>query len=527
MSNENKQNVPIVVVRDGQSNSGGVTGRSSFIHSDRLNGEPIYQMSWGYKGQSNIPVPPEGQFYSMEFPTQMLGMSNVTGCSFTMNFCKKLSKANPGRPIYVIACDVPGTGYNTSNQHYTWGHDGFNSYAEIPDSTGNRYLTKRMVDTIKKYSPTGSVDYIVGIQGENDAQNPNYRYQVLERLDYLRSLFGNFVFAMGTMLPSWLSLGANMGTPALSDSTHRSLAHIANNATTSFHDHIYGAFDGVHYDMESQRLIGIEFFNNIHRNIHAYQDSRYTSLFGGDLIDSMNNMDISEEKTSETSNSSTLFWYDMNRQNSNYGYMMPESKAFWNRTNGEWNSNTTGVKVGSHDCLWTSNDHLNTGVTASGLTHYTKIAMFTPTTLNSTKFGNIMSGSINSVLWVNNGTIAAMIGGHTYSVPHEQLKLQVGSKYLVVLSVSPEQVIFKVHDFANPNRKISATFPAKSHTFTVADNAVPIHVGNIPKTNDTNDGSEWYGFYGEIHFASMLSRNLNDWDSQQAVNFFSTYWDTN
>jgi hypothetical protein len=463
-----------VVVRDGQSNSGGITGRSSYISSDRLNGEQIFQMSWGTPGHSDIPVPPEGQFYPMEFPTQILGMSQVTGCSFTMNFCKKLSEAFPNRPIYVIACDVPGTGYNTSNQYFTWGHDGFQSYKDIPDSMEGRYLTKRMVNTIKKYSPTGSVDYILGIQGENDAQNPNYKHQVLERLTYLRELFGNFVFSMGTMLPSWISLAANMGSPARSDATHRAIAHMADNSTTSFHDHLYGAYDGVHFDANSQRQIGIEFFNNIHRNIHAYNDKLWTTLYG-DPNTTLDRYLLSNVKTIPS------FWYDFSRQNSNYGYMGSESKGFYDKFTNKWNNNTTGVKVDSHNCLWTTNDHLNTEINASGLTHYTKIAMFTPTTQNSIQFGNIMSGSINSVLWINAGTIGALVGGQTYIVPREQLTLEVGHRYLVVLSVSPSQVIFKITDFSNPTKIIATTLPAGVHSFNDGDNNIPIHIGNIPK----------------------------------------------
>jgi hypothetical protein len=506
MSNENIQNqltgTPIVVVRDGQSNSGGVTGQNSYIQSDRLNGEPIFQMSWGLTGHGNIPVPVKGKFYQMEFPTQMTGMSEVTGCSFTMNFCKKLCEKFPGRPIYVIACDVPGTGYNTSNQFYTWGHDGFNSYADIPSDRDSKYLTTKMVNTIKKYSPTGTVDYVIGIQGENDKDNSNYQYQVLERLTYLRGIFGNFVFAMGTMLPSWIALAANMGSPAMSDYTHRSISHLADNATTSFHDHLYGAYDGVHFNADSQRLIGEEFFNNIHRNIHAYQDVLWNSIFRSEP---------------------PIFWYDFSRQNSNYGYLGVESKSFWERTSDKWNTNTTGVTIDSHNCSWSSNDHLNTTVNASGLSNYAKMVIFTP---NSITFGNVMSGSINSVLWIRNGALEALVGGVSYKVPREQLTLKVGNKYAVILSVTDHQVIFKVHNFSRPNLKISVTIPAKqnSHKFSEYDNTIPMHIGNIPKPADTSDGSEWYGFSGKIHFAGMVDRFLYDIECKNAIRFFKTYW---
>lgn len=483
---------PIVVVRDGQSNSGGVTGRKSFIDSDRLNGEQIFQMSWGIQDTSTVPVPPMGQFYQMEFPTQMVGMSGLTGCSFTMNFCKKLAAANPGRPIYLICCDVPGTGYNWGNPYYTWGHDGFTSYADIPDSLQTKYLTKQLVDTVKTYSPTGTFDYLVGIQGENDQKNTNYQSDIMNRISYLRSIFGqDFIFAMGTMLPSWLRLAA----PAISDTSHRMLGHSCHRATTSFHDHINGAFDGVHFNSESQRQIGIEFWNNINRNIHAYDDPIWNRLF----------------------DKNSLFWYDFSRQNSNYGYMGPESKAFWDRTTDTWNENTTGVKVGSHDCLWANNDHVNTGNNASGATNYTKIVMFTPYAIN---YGNLMSGSMNSVLWVRGGSIEAMIGGRIYTVPKELMQLVTGRKYTCVLSVSPEQVIIKV------DQSVSVTIPVgnSKHQFNYIDNQTPIHIGNIPKSNDINDGSDWYGFNGEIHFAGMLNRNLNSWDCGQAIDYISKYW---
>lgn len=526
MSNENRQ--PIVVVRDGQSNSGGITGRDSFIHTDRLNGEPIYQMSWGIPNNSIVPVPPKGQFYPMEFPTQLLAMSDVTGCSFTMNFCKRLSKANPGRPIYLIACDVPGTGYNTSNPYYTWGHDGFNSYESILEDQSTKYLTKRMVNAIKDYSPTGSVDYIIGIQGENDKDNQYYQYQVEERLKYLRSIFGDFIFAMGTMLPSWLSLANSMGSPAISDATHRALFHLDNRSTTSFHDHINGAFDGVHYNAESQRQIGHEFFNNINRTIHPYDDVSWPVIFGGSspnvndtLIEKLGNLRLKDD---EIASSPPLFWYDFSRHNSNYGYM-GESKAFWNRVTNKWNSNTTGVNIDSHNCHWSNNDHVNTEINVSGLTEYTKIIMFTPTTKQSTQFGNLMSGSMNSVLWTSSGTVSALVGGQVYKVPNEQLTLRVGHRYLCILSVNSNQVIFKVTDFNDNNKVVSYTIPANKHTFHESDKSVPIHIGNIPKPNNPRDGSEWYGFYGNIDFAAMLPTSLNLWKCTSATNFFTKYWD--
>lgn len=500
MSNVNK---PIVIVRSGQSNSGGVTERSSFIPTDRLNGEQIYQMSWGIQGHSSVPVPPMGQFYQMEFPTQMIGMSQLTGCSFTMNLCKKLAKLYPTRPIYLIACDVPGTGFNTSNPYYTWGHDGYNSYENIPESQNGKYLTINMVNTIKQYSPTKSVDYIVEIQGENDKSNNTYQYQVIERITFLRKLFGNFVFAMGTMLPSWINLCVTMGMPAISDSTHRQLSHIIANSTTSFHDHLYDAYDGVHFSALSQRQIGIEFFNSIHRNIHAYNDERWEKLF----------------------RKNSIFWYDFTRQNSNYGYLANESLSFWDRISNKWNTNTKGIKVNHHACLWTTNDYINTNVNSSTLSSYTKIAIFTPTSDGDNQLGNIMSGSINSVLWIYLNEIQAIVGGQKYSIPSEQFTIQKNHKYLVILSVSPGQIIIKIHDFNNPTHKISFSVPVEaSHTFNKDDVSIPMHIGNIPDLYNVCDGTTQYGFYGLIHFAAMLSKNMNDLECLNAIDYFNTYW---
>jgi hypothetical protein len=479
---------PIIVVGWGQSNQPGTNGRETFIDTDRLNGEQIYCMSWGIQEYNLIPVPPEGTFYPMEFPIQCLGMSNITGVSGSMNFCKRLATKYPDRPIFYIECAVPGIGFGEENPYYTW-----NRHTE----NNKRNLVMRMVNAINKYSPTGSIDYLIGIQGEADAQNAMYQYQVLDMHQYMRSLYGDFVFSMGTMLLSWIT---SVDTPILSDATHRAIGHLVPFASTSFHDHLIDAFDNVHFSTKSQRDIGNCIYDNINRNVHPYMDERWSSLFG-----------------------QSLFWYDFSRQNSNHGYMGHNSNCFWDRITGQWNTNTTGVKIDSHNCTWTTDDHLNTEMEASTLTNYTKIVMFKPS--GSISFGNIMSGSINSVLWVFNGTIAALVGGQTYVVPAEQLTLNIDGMYLVVLSVSPDQVIFKVHNFNDPTKIISVAIPVVAeHKYTEEDKSVPIHIGNIPKTEDTNDGSEWYGFNGEIFFGAMLPNNLNDWDCKNAIDFFTTYW---
>jgi hypothetical protein len=498
MSNEN--NKPLVVLRWGQSNSGGVTGRSCFKAEDRMHDENVFIMSLGIRGFNNVPVPPAGQFYRYELPVQCKAMSNETGVSFIGNFVKKLANNNPGRPIYVIPVDVPGTGFLPNNIHFNW-----NRHLLVPSQN----LTLRAVNLIKNYSPTGSFDYMVGIQGENDAQNSKYMSQATDFFNYMYDEFGPYELCLGTMLQSWINLGYVMNKPPKSDPTHRMLAHIPDlkpNATTSYHDDLTDAYDGVHFGDESQRIIGNRMYDAIHRNIHAYEDLRWLTLF---------------------KNNTPLFWYDFSRQNCNKGYLSSNAKHFWDRIEAKWNTKTDGVKIEARGALWTTNDHLDTRVISSNLAHYTKMVMFTPTTLQATQMGNLMSGSISSVLWTSQGTLQVLVAGHAYTIPQEQLNLKLNHRYLVVVSVSPNQVIFKVRDMttvALSKHRISVCLPTGNNKHSFGGGDSPQFIGNIEKAANVSDGSDWYGFHGHIDFAAMLPRSLNDMDCNDAVDYFLTYW---